>query len=314
MATSAEPVLASSLYDLEHPNQKVPQQKRETTKRQAKTSSKAIDKALNGGLDFGEVNYTTTEDRGDGSDFIQNLLACHLQISEKATATVIDCTLAFDVRKLHKIVQTSLPVPEDALKILDRLKIMKIFDYTGLTEALAEVREHLEQKPAPKATISDSEDEEDLVVSGAKSDAISPRELLIVTNLTHILAPMIKTSYVQGQATLASLLRLLGHLAKTQDMCVMVLGDAHTKKVAEGETLSMFQSCLMRSALGDGVGHLVDTHLYLHKLPRKNPESVAEEAPRKAHILEVVQDRYGDRSSQWAAFEYDSDGRMKDIS
>ncbi|KXT18893.1 hypothetical protein AC579_3521 [Pseudocercospora musae] len=315
MATSAEPVLASSLYDLEDPAQKVPQE-REGTKRQPrlKTSSKAIDKALNGGFDFGVVHCITGEDREDGQDLIRNLLAPHLLASEEATATVVDCTLAFDVRKLHKIIQTSLPLPEHALQTLGRLKIMKIFDYTGLTEAIAEVREHLEHKPAPRATISDSEDEEDLGAGEAKSVAVPSRELLIVTNLTHILAPMIRTSYVQGQAALTSLMRLFGHLAKTQDVCVMVFGDAHAKKVAEAETLSMFQSCLMRSGLGDGIGHLVDTHFYLHKLPRKKPEISGKEAPPKTHVLEMVQDRYGDRFGQWAAFEFDADGRMKDIS
>lgn len=318
MATPAEPVLASSLYLLEKPKWKVP--KEETTQQQPRleTSSKAIEKALNGGFDFGSVHYITTEHREDGQDLIQGFLASHLLASEEATATVIDCTLAFDVRKLHKVIQASLPVAEDpaqqAIKVLDRLKIMKIFDYTGLTEAIVEVRESLEHKPEPRGTISDSEDEEDLVVSKAKVVAVPSRELLIINNLTHVLSPMIKTSYVQGQATLTSLMRLLGHLAKTQDICVLVLGDAHAKKVSEEETLSMFQSCLMRSALGDGIGHLVDTHLYLHKLPRKKSENAGKEAPEKAHVLEIVQDRYGDRFSQWAAFEYDSDGRMKDLS
>lgn len=358
MASPAEPLLASNLYLSE---------KAQASKRShLSTSTKAIDKALNGGFDFRQVHYITSETDSSSQDLIQSLLTSHLLSSNTANATIIDCTLTFDVRKLHQILQASLPSSSStststsqknaekdgpaALEILNRLKIMKIFDYIGLMEAVAEVQDFLEREPPPppppplpKGTISDSEDEheEDLLddndeghstlppAAAAATTSKSPLptlppesndplhpHLLIISSLSRILSPLLKSNYTHGQAILASFLRLLGHLAKVHDLCILGFGDAaaaaatrpKSTSSAEGR-LSMFKSCTMRSVLGDGtVGGLVDMHLYLHGLPKEGG------GMKMARVLEVVHDRHDGRFSRWAAFEYDSDGRLVDIS
>ncbi|EME87211.1 uncharacterized protein MYCFIDRAFT_169070 [Pseudocercospora fijiensis CIRAD86] len=303
--TPAEPILASNLYTLETANQTPPP---EVLPNQwqppLKTSSLTND--FNFNFTSNSLNYITTPSRPETQDLLQTLLTTHLLSSKTSTATVIDSTLDFDVRKLHNTlkaqIKTSLQLPtsshhhhseeDTTLQHLSRVKISKIFDLKGLIETISEVQ---------------AEDSH-------KHDFL----LLIITNLTNNL--LLSPSYVQTQATFTSLMRLLDHLCKTRNLCVVVFGDgrrANKKKVEEEEErLSMFESCGMSEVLGGGcgVGGLVDGHLYLHKVLRRRRKRETGGGDGHALVLEVVQDRYGDGYGQWVALEYDSEGRLKGIS
>jgi RecA/RadA recombinase len=333
MAAPAEPILASNIWSSLH---NVPSENIERPAKRTKISSgaTAIDNALDGGFDIGSVNCITSEPNHGANDFVHGLLVTHLLSAPNASATVIDSTHSFDLRRLYKTIEASSQNRQEALNILDRLKIMKIFDYVGLAEALSELRESMEERAtppnpalkAPKATIPDSQEDEEEAALHSPSpvqdhppEEIESPSLLIIDSISHVFAPLIKNNYAQGQALLASLMRSLNHLTRMQSLCTLVLSTALTNKPnADQETLSIFRSCTIRPVLGHGLGYLLDLHLYLHRLPRRSADphsSYHSKSTEMVSVLEVVQDRYAGRFGRWAPFVCsEEDGRLVNIS
>jgi hypothetical protein len=347
MAVPAAPILASSIWlshqdntSLKPSNPSPPPRKR----RRLATTIKSINDTLDGGFDFGSISCITSEPGHGPKDLVQELLISHLTSETNATATVVDSTLSFDVRGLFQALQTVSKDKGEALKVLDRLKISKVFDFVGLTEAIDEVRETLESKPValedeaskspPRGTIADSEDEdEDEMLDGPdleveapvtepgpdSADLPPPARLLIIDNITHVTSPLIKNNYPRGQALLTSLMRSLAHLTRTHDLCTVVLSTALTKSNADDETLSIFKSCAIRPVLGVGLGYLVDVHLYLHQQSSRAAVALDDDGRRnqrvaeKASVLEVVQDKIGGRFGRWGAFVKGGHGRLVDV-
>lgn len=345
MATPAAPILASSIW-LAHKETFAKESQTEPSRKRRKlaTCVKTINDALDGGFDFGSISCITSEPGHGSKDIVQELLMSHLTGDPNAAATVIDGTLSFDVRGLFQQIEVLLKDKQEALKVLDRLKISKVFDFVGLTEAVDEVRDTLEAKPVPpdgeddasrppKATIADSEDEEDEMLEGSDreckareaeseqkpADLRPPARLLIIDNITHVTAPIIKSNYPQGQALLTALMRSLGHLTRTHDLCTVVLSTAMTKSNTDEETLSIFKSCTIRPVLGLGLGYLVDLHMYLHQQPRRTAGALEEGAMGQrrpvemASVLEIVQDKSAGRIGRWASFVKGEHGRLIDI-
>ena len=76
-------------------------------------------------------------------------LTTHLLASPSTTAVIIDTTGAFDVRQLHAIVlsrvsrrvRSAIEAEQDHAAelevawVLDRVQVMRVFDFTGLIEA-----------------------------------------------------------------------------------------------------------------------------------------------------------------------------------
>lgn len=327
---SAEPTLASQIL--------LSASKRLTLK----IGVKAIDNALDGGLEYGSVHCIIPELDQGARGMIQTLLTSHLLSSENSTATIIDSTLSFDVRQLFQVLEASLcddtgNAKDQAMKALDRVKIMKVFDFEGLTEAMSEVRETLEypDQPAaeeiptikvPKSTIPDSEDEDedemlDTVEEPPPHPIVHPlsenahaRGMLIIDNISQVMAPLIKNNYTQGQASLASFMRSLSHLTRAYELCTVVISSAGNKPATDLEALSMFGSCTIRPALGVGFGSLVDVLIYLHSVSVKKPaDSKQVRSAEVVSILEVVQDRDGERFGRWAPFICTSDDRLEAV-
>lgn len=310
---AAEPLLASNIW--------LAQQAKDNAspplkKQKLQSGSKAIDRALQGGLDYGQVNCLTSESDQDAADLLQAYFTTQLCSAPDATATLIDSTNALDIRRLHRSLRATLPDKQAAMAALDRAKIMKVFDYVGLTEAVGEMRDGLERRTESflPSTIADSEeDTEDEMLDDAPpvaAGASGPRGggLLVISSLSQLLASSLKANYTHAQALLATFLRSLAHLTRQHDLCTIVLSSAHNRPAAaELEALSQFKACTMRPALGIGIGSLVDVVLYLHSLPMKDGRE-------RARVLEVVQDRYGMRVGLWAAYSCNADGQLADIS
>ncbi|KAM3419420.1 hypothetical protein BST61_g5348 [Cercospora zeina] len=308
------------------------------------TGSKAIDEAFNGGLGYGKVHSITTAKAEHGAqDLSRALLATHLLHSPETTATIIDSTLTFDVRRLHATLRSCTAAGQNtAMEALERLKISKVFDRIGMMEAVAELGDELNSsrkrqrvvKPQ-KSTIEDSEDEEDdmlndneVPVSSTTAEHAgnneSPRStashsLLIVDSISHVMTPIIKNDYTQGQALLTSLLRVLTEVTREHNLCTIILGEAGFKLVSEDETLSRFKSCRIKPAVGYGLGFLVDVHFYLHQLPpRAVPQGRGDtttdtKAQQPVHVLEIVEERDGGRQWSWAAFRFTEEGTLEDV-
>ncbi|CZT25792.1 uncharacterized protein RCC_11461 [Ramularia collo-cygni] len=332
MATPSEPLLAFNIWSTYH--EANIDQERPVKRLKISSGVSAIDTALDGGFDVGSVTCITSEPDHGANDLVHGILVAHLLNTPNASATVIDSSHSLDLRRLYKAIEASTKNREAAIQVLDRLKIMKVFDYVGLTEAMFELRESLEERAqspaarAPKATIPDSQDDDEEVLDNPppveelpQEDDVEAPNLLIIDSISHVIAPLIKNNYTQGQALLSSLMRSLGHLTRTQNLCTVVLSTALTNKPSPGEeTLSLFRSCTVRPLLGPGFGYLLDVHMYLHRLPRRSAETHGRDsAPHgrssadMVNVLEVVQDKFAGRFGRWAPFVCGENGRLENM-
>ncbi|KAF2161742.1 hypothetical protein M409DRAFT_27799 [Zasmidium cellare ATCC 36951] len=342
MAAAAPPMLAADMYtpkadDDTWPTELDDLQEPPAKRQKLNTGVKAIDQALDGGFDFGSIHCITAEPDQEIKEVLQTLLLSHLCGSTHATTTVIDSSLSFDLLGLYHALESSSKesqnMNQDAKVMLERLKIMKVFDCIGLAEAVGELRENLEHppedvqaKPVPKSTIEDSEDEDEMLddplpkrqppmPAPDETKKEPPRHLLIIDNISKVISPLIKSNYTNGQAGLASLMRSLRHIAREHELCTVMFSTASNKPATEDDTASLFASCTIRPALGPTFGQLLDVHLYLHQIPSRkvaeadNPGSTVE----MVNILEVVQDSIGVRYGRWAPFLCKADGTLTDF-
>lgn len=165
---------------------------------------------------------------------------------------MIDTTGSFDVLRLHHIIKLRLqacratdrvlelanPNPqifnrpdanddwdELADAALDRVRIMRVFDFVGVSEAINELRDDIkavrlqEHKDPPTVVamptqithVDDSEsEEEDLMLFDGANDEflqeksetkkVEPVSIVIIDNITHVVNPIIKNDYTQGSS------------------------------------------------------------------------------------------------------------------
>lgn len=315
------------------------------------TGLRNLDKALNGGLDYGSVSCISAEANGDADELTLALLVSHLLCAKDATATVVDTTLAFDLRKLHErlvyALQTRGLDAGDAMGALGRLKIMKVFDFVGLTESVTEVRDGLEgrrpyvgtgveNEPAPRGTVGDSEGEEDemldsptpthksttraLELASSEASSRAGLGLLVIDSISHVTAPLLKNSHAQGQALLTLFMRSLRHLTNTHNLCTLLINGTTTYSQSKEGTPSIFSSCTLRPALGKTFTFLLDVHLLVHDVPKAAADAKVlyggHRSDREAEmetVVEVLQDRTEGRLGRWAAFSVEADGRLRKL-
>lgn len=307
---AAEPILASSLWSVDETTESF---EPPAKKRKLATGCAQIDVSLGGGFDYGSVSCISSEAESGGKELSYSLIATHLLLSSNCEATIVDTTNSFDVRRLHKRLVFGLQernngddAKAEAVQVLERVRIMKAFDFVGMTECVAELRESLEtreQKKSqpepepvsrepktsiPRGTVGDSEDEDDMLddiepVSLEKPPPPStklaepedtplegrPQHLLVIDNITYVASPIIKNSHVQGQALLATFMQSLAHLTRAHDTCTLLHNAVITyqPKSTTEPTPSIFSPCALRPALGKSFAYLLDMHLLLHRVP-----------------------------------------------
>lgn len=345
MAAATEPIPASSLWTSKT-SEATPGKQRLGSK------CKAIDAALHGGLDYGCVTCISAEPDSGARDITQALLVSHLLGSKDSTATVIDTGQAVDVRQLYHALLADSPQDgkEDAKAALNRVKLMKTFDFEGLTEGLSELRAASEgrvpphERP-PRGTVADSQDDGGEMLDAALDasapppkpqttsvlgDAASPSKagggLLLIDNITQLAAPLLKTNHGSGQALITSFMRSLAHLTKTYTLCTITMNSTISpdpKNQAfynKQESPSAFASCTIRPALGKTWTYLVDVHLLVHRMPKTGKDAKVVYAGQRdgdpgelVSVVEVVQDRYGGRVGRWIAFEVGDGGKLSDV-
>ena len=174
---------------------------------------------------------------------------------------LIDSIGSFDVLRLSQILSCHIPGSEsqqnqdtdlnELEKSLKRVKVMRVFDFIGLTEAVGELRNELERpnedslptSPPTKKNeleIPDSEDEDEGILSpkvpASDSDLLrcpSDRQwLLIVDNIAHITSPLLKNNHVQGNALLTMFFRSLAKLSQDHGICTLLVNNVVTKRSA----------------------------------------------------------------------------------
>jgi hypothetical protein len=319
---AAEPLLESSLWSAEEESTSTTSPP--TKRRKLAIGCPPIDDSLQGGFDHGSITCISAEAESGAKDLSYSLIAAHLLTSKRAEATVIDTTNSFDVRRLHKRLVASLMrqggqsgddegVRDEAVRVLERARIMKAFDFVGLTECVAELREGLEtpsnqassprqqRVTAPRGTVGDSEDEDeeetlDAPTPPSKAVPPSPKEthnhtdaddqssqLLIIDNITYVTSPILKNSHVQGQALLTTFMRSLAHVTRRHNICTIIhntavtysnTGTSTSNNNNNSTTSEPTPSIFASCALRPALGKTFPYLLDLHLLLHKIPISV----------------------------------------
>ncbi|CAE7013009.1 hypothetical protein P3342_003701 [Pyrenophora teres f. teres] len=168
----AEPLLASQLIsdeeldDLVHNvfHANISKSKNKTNR--LKTDVKSVDDALGGGLESAIVVCVSGEAAAGASEICRTFLVSSLLQHANSTTAVIDTTGNFDVLRLYTLIVAKLSshvggipeslrhlldpekgvgVDEVAAMVLDRVKIMRVFDFEGVKEAVCEIEAGLER-------------------------------------------------------------------------------------------------------------------------------------------------------------------------
>lgn len=188
--------------------------------------------------------------------------------------------------------------------MLDRVKVMRVFDLAGVVEAVSEVGEMIEkavqqisEPPAAAAAaaeehqrrtkdeIGDSEDEdslesEDLAAeqeSGiVQKDKIGQVGVLIIDSITPIISAVMSRSQTQGHTLMTNFMQSLHLLTNRHHLCTLLINAAvgttlstnpHPRQ-APIDPVSIFVSTLGRPALGRTFTFLIDTSIFLSLVPK----------------------------------------------
>lgn len=192
---------------------------------------------------------------------------------------------------------------ERANAMLDRVKLMRVFDFAGVVEAIGEVNERrersvLEEKAGKAAAekrveVIDSEEDSDEKDSDAPArpkrsrvgeqydhEELVPESgtvgMLVMDTIVNVIGSSMPKSQIQGQALLASFMRSLHHLARRHHMCVILVNATVGFNPSNNpqnyprlvENASVFSSTTGKPALGKTLTYLIDTSIFLSAVPK----------------------------------------------
>ncbi|EMD00769.1 hypothetical protein BAUCODRAFT_144388 [Baudoinia panamericana UAMH 10762] len=347
MALAVDAVLASTLWNAKLNDAKSNGALTATEGNALAFGLHSLDTILDGGLDYGDVACISSEADCGASNLCLRLIASHLLAGDNDIATIVDTTLSFDLRGLHqRIVVTLQGQGRDAsaaMTMLERLKIMKVFDFVGLTESISEVRTDLDTSSSatveaqshpvdqPRGTVADSDDEEEMLDEEPPKElaALKPltsavkgvrsRQLLIVDSISHVALPLLKRNAVQGNAVLTSFMRSLRQLTQAHGLCTVLFNGATAYANAKDESPSIFASCTLRPAMGRSFALYMDLHMLLHTIPKTADDAKAayggmqQRELEVVSVLEVLQDRHCGRGGRWTGLAMAADGHLEEI-
>ncbi|KAH0018747.1 hypothetical protein KCU78_g7043, partial [Aureobasidium melanogenum] len=288
----------------------------------------SIDDALSGGLVYGQdgiYNISGATGSRAAETITLQVLITHLLASPTHTATLIDASGNFDVLNLYKNLLTRLAKTntnheeniKQATSILDRVKIMRVFDLEGVVEGLNELVDELEGKNIPKNTIRDSqeEEEEEMILPEEEKEIKQEKKeqqepaagLILINNLSQVLGLLLKNNYAQGQATLATLVRRLRNMAQAHNLCVILLSWS-VSYGSDQEHVSIFEAVKARPGLGKSLGYLVDTQILIDAIPRKAKSKGNGDL---VNVIEVIYSRGSHQAGKFGVFNVTADGEIQ---
>ena len=199
-------------------------------------------------------------------------------------------------------------IMEKATSMLDRVKVMRVFDWAGVVEAISEVKDKMEeiaqkcenppvvafQKRRSKVGDSEeelSEDEEMQAEPRQESVTLGNHQgsephsgsvgMIIFDTITNVVSAMIAKSQVQGQALLASFMRSLHHLTSRHHICTILTNAAVSRNSSRNpeyqhgprDDVSIFSSTMGKPALGKTFTYLIDTSIFLSTVPKTSDDA-----------------------------------------
>ncbi|KAH0285231.1 hypothetical protein M436DRAFT_39847 [Aureobasidium namibiae CBS 147.97] len=292
----------------------------------------SVDDALSGGLVYGQdgiYNISGATGSRAAETISLQMLITHLLTAYSHTATLIDASGNFDVLSLYRGLLSRLSTTntnhEDNIKtatsILDRVNIMRVFDFEGVVEGLNELIDSIERKQIPKNTIRDSQEEaeEEEVLILPEEEARQEKEkqqeekpaagMVLINNLSQVLGLLLKDNYARGQATMTSLIQRLRNMAQEHNLCVVLLSWS-VSYGSDQERVSIFESVKARPGLGKSLGYLVDTQLLIDAIPRKARSKSGD----TVNVIEVIHSGGNHQAGKFGVFDVTADAEIKSVS
>ncbi|KAI5203061.1 hypothetical protein E4T39_04329 [Aureobasidium subglaciale] len=325
---AVKPVLASSLITAEEIGHF---EERARIRLRVGSGCGAVNDALDGGVVYGQDGVYNisgaTEDQA-AETISLHLLISHLLASPTHTATLIDATGNLDVLKLYRNLITRLSAANNdhevnvkqATLTLDRVKIMRVFDFEGVVEGVNELVDELQGRNVPRGTVMDSQEDADETVDlSMQAKEEKKREMteqkaeagmILVNNLSQVLGLLLKNNYVQGQATITTLVRRLRNTAQQHNLCVILLSWSVTYG-SDQERVSIFEGIKARPGLGKSLGYLVDTQILVDAIPREARSKGSNSD--LVNVVEVVHSRGSHQAGKFGIFDVTADGELKAV-
>ncbi|MCJ1474950.1 hypothetical protein MMC13_003610 [Lambiella insularis] len=315
----------------------------------ASTGCTTIDAALHGGFRYREITSIAGAS-GMGKTLVSlHAIASHLTAHSNGEVAIIDTTGSFSPLRLRDTIVHRLstaasktnyqqsgyvyerapPKAESesleslqgkATVMLDRVKVMRVFDLAGVIEAISEARELCEgyersytgqgperattgvQQPEEVANSEDEDEEvsfsEDVHDLGREKKPALPHGglgMTVIDNITNVVSATMSKNKTEAFALLTHALRLLQHLTATHNLCTLVLNSTvsatpsgnrsfYGRSNYASDNVSIFASTSGKPALGRSYAYLVDTSIFLSSIPTRTED--AEKA-------------FGGRSEKW---------------
>lgn len=208
-ARPAEPLLASSIIDswsldaiFEDLSVSSASAAPSFTPQVLRTGIKSLDDALGNILQSRRVVALSSETSSQRDDLAKTLLVDCLVREPEGLVAVIDTTGNFDVVELYTRILTRLrredlavddmggqmdgneaKASEDvAVKVLDRVKIMRVFDFVGVKEAVGELRDGLEGLVVEKENVENVITPVDMVEEKEEKEELIPNKRMEVAD------------------------------------------------------------------------------------------------------------------------------------
>ena len=204
---------------------------------------------------------------------------------------------------------SKVAIMEKAISMLDRVKVMRVFDFAGVVEAISEVKDMMEeiaQKSEKTPVLAfhekrdevgdseeelDEEDEELQAEPKQESATLGNHQgsepysvsigMIIFDTITNVVSAMMAKSQIQGQALLASFMRSLHHLTSRHHICTILTNAAVSRNPSRNpeyqhgprEDVSIFSSTMGKPALGKTFTFLIDTSIFLSTVPKTSDDA-----------------------------------------
>lgn len=245
--------------------------------------------------------------------------------------------------------EASASLREKATEMLDRVSVMRVFDFPGVVEAIGEVSKRCEeydclQRSGNDRVVRETFDKRELanndedegepedVGKNARTQSQPPVlgsiGMIIIDNIANVTSSMMSKNQTSAQALLTASLRSLHHVTTSHDICTLLINAAVSLTPAANsiygnshrpsDNASVFSSTNGKPALGRTYAHLIDTSIFLSSIPKTREDAEVayggsgDSAGRwkSVGILEVLKDRYGNREGEWAPFEMEPGGEL----
>lgn len=132
---------------------------------------------------------------------------------------------------------------------------------------------------------------------------------------------------MKGHALVTTLVRSLRHLCSRHRICALLVNSAvgldpssnPTYQRRTEDNASAFESTAGKPALGKTFSYLIDTSVYLSKIPKTKEDAeiaFGDSNARKWNsvgVFEVLKDKYGTCEGQWTLFRIDDGVSIRSV-